>query len=80
MAKAYTTGDVHVEDVKPVTAEGVITGLNVTVNYATLDAAGEQVTRSRETKDMYESLSATQKTALQGIYVTLSTAVKAEYE
>ena len=80
MAKAYTTGDVHVEDVKPVTAEGVITGLNVTVNYATLDAAGEQVTRSRETKDMYESLSATQKTALQGIYVTLSTAVKAEFE
>ena len=80
MAKAYTTGDVHVEDVKPVTAEGVITGLNVTVNYATLNAAGEQVTRSRETKDMYESLSATQKTALQGIYVTLSTAVKAEYE
>ena len=80
MAKAYTTGDVHVEDVKPVTAEGVITGLNVTVNYATLDAAGEQVTRSRETKDMYESLSGTQKTALQGIYVTLSTAVKAEYE
>ena len=80
MAKAYTTGDVHVEDVKPVTAEGVITGLNVTVNYATLDAAGEQVTRSRETKDMYESLSATQKTALRGIYVTLSTAVKAEFE
>ena len=80
MAKAYTTGDVHVEDVKPVTAEGVITGLNVTVNYATLNAAGEQVTRSRETKDMYESLSGTQKTALQGIYVTLSTAVKAEYE
>ena len=57
-----------------------ITGLNVTVNYATLNAAGEQVTRSRETKDMYESLSGTQKTALQGIYVTLSTAVKAEYE
>ena len=80
MAKAYTTGNVHVEDVKPVTAEGVITGLNVTVNYATLDAAGEQVTRSRETKDMYENLSGTEKTALQGIYVTLSTAVKAEYE
>jgi len=80
MAKAYTTGDVHVEDVKPVTAEGVITGLNVMVNYATLDAAGEQVTRSRETKDMYENLSGTEKTALQGIYVTLSTAVKAEYE
>ena len=89
MAHTLTTGDVHVEDVKPITAEGVITGLNVTVNYATIngtttDSEGNvvpnQVTRIRETKDMYSSLSSSQKSSLQDIYVTLATAVKAEFE
>ena len=74
MARTAVTSDAHVEHVHPVTDAGKVTGLVATVNYA----LGE--TRVREDIDVWASLTATQKTNAQALYVSVVAAVKAEFE
>lgn len=53
--------------------------LNITINYETPpDVDGDSV-RARKTVDMWASLTATQKTAIQGIYERLKPIIEDKY-
>ena len=82
MAKTLTTGNVQFEGTQrlPVDANGNVTGLPVVVNYAALDENGKVVTRTRETVDVWDTLSATAKSNVQTLYNTITSALKAQYE
>lgn len=81
MPRNLSTGDTQFEGVRVVASDGgTVTGLLVTINYATKDESDAEVTRIREERDVWDDLTAAQKTQVQGIYNRITSGVRAVYD